>query len=443
MTDPTDSSLPAAPHVRSPRLLFVFITLLIDVLGIGLIIPVGPQLVAAVMGLSPENEKLAAVPYGWLIATYAIMQFIFAPILGSLSDRFGRRPVILISLAGSAVDYLAGALVLLYCPMLSLLFITRALNGISGANITACSAYIADVTPPEKRSAAFGLIGAAFGLGFVIGPLAGGFLGDPDVSLPLIGPGRVYYPYIAAAILCAVNWCYGYFVLPESLPKHNRRSFSWRKANPFGAFKWLTGHPVVITLVAALFLLNIAQFALHATWNLSMRLRFHWGSEDVGLSLFTVGITAAIVQGFLARKIIPVLGERLCLLLGVIMAVAAFTGYGLAPEAWMIYVIISIASLGGVSQAAVQGIMSKAIPPTEQGLLQGAIAGLQSIANIAGPLVGSRVFEYYTSDHAPRRVPGAPFLLGAMLCAFALIPIALVWKRLPSRVKEVPDESSM
>lgn len=433
MTDAAPKSL-----ARAPSLLFVFIVLLIDVLGIGLIIPVGPKLVAAVMGLDPAHEKLAATEYGWLVATYAAMQFIFAPILGSLSDRFGRRPVILISLAGSAIDYFAGAFVLVYMPSLALLFITRAINGISGANITACSAYIADVTPPEKRAAGYGIIGAAFGLGFVFGPLVGGLLGDPDIHIPLIGPGQIHYPYIAAGLLCTVNWIYGRFVLPESLAKENRRAFSWSKANPLGVLRWLTTHPVVLTLGISLFILNLAQFGLHATWVLSMTNRFEWSSVDTGLSLCVVGIGACIVQGGLSRRIIPALGERACLLLGVLIGVFAFAGYGLATHGWMIYVVVAAASLGGVSGPAVQGIMSKAVPPTEQGLLQGALAGLQCIAQVLGPLMGTRVFAYFTRDSLAHKVPGAPFLMGSALCVLSLVPIAMVWNRMPSQVKDVP-----
>ncbi len=429
---------------RAPSLLFIFITLLIDVLGIGLIIPVGPKLVAWVQGLPMDGaENQTALAYGLLAATYAAMQFVFAPILGSLSDRFGRRPVILVSLAGSALDYFAAAIVTVYFPSLALLFVTRAINGISGANITACSAYIADVTTPEKRAAGYGIMGAAFGLGFVVGPLAGGFLGDPKIQLPLIGAGDVHYPFIAAGCLCLLNWLYGLFVLPESLAKEHRRAFSWKKANPLGAFKWLMGHPVVITLALALFLLNIAQFSLHSTWVLSMGMRFAWTPADVGWSLFAVGLTAAFVQGGLARKIIPALGERLCLLIGVVLGVGAFAGYGLATHGWMIYSIIVVASLGGVSGPAVQGIVSKAVPPSEQGLLQGALTGLQSIAAVLGPLVGTGVFRFFTADDVPVKLPGSPFLLGSVLCVLSLVPIALVWKRLPSRVRDVPLETPM
>jgi DHA1 family tetracycline resistance protein-like MFS transporter len=427
----------------APSLLFVFLTLLLDVLGFGLIIPVAPKLVASVQGLPVDGaESEAALAYGALAATYAAMQFIFAPILGSLSDRFGRRPVILISLLGSGIDYFVAA----WAPNLAILFITRAVNGISGANMTACSAYIADVTPPEKRAASYGIIGAAFGLGFVLGPLMGGFLGDPGIHIPLIGPGDIRHPYIAAGILTLANWLFGVFVLPESLPPDRRRAFSWGKANPAGALRWLWGHSVVVRLAAALLLLNIANFALHSTWALAMYYRFQWSTEEVGWSLFAVGISAAIVQGGLARKIIPAIGERASLVAGIVIGVGAFIGYGLAPEGWMIYVIIVAASIGGIAGPAVQGITTKAVPPTEQGLLQGALASLQSVAMVIGPLAGAGVFRYFTAEGAPVILPerggSAPFLLGGALCLASLWPVAAAWRHLPSSVAEAPDEST-
>lgn len=406
---------------------FIFITLMLDVLGIGLIIPVAPKLVQKLMGDVTESQ--AALAVGALPAVYAAMQFVFAPILGSLSDRVGRRPVILLSLLGSGIDYFIAAI----APNVTVLFITRALNGISGANISACGAYIADVTPPEKRAAGFGLIGAAFGLGFVFGPLAGGVLGGVDVRLP----------FVAAGVLTLLNVLYGYFVLPESLPPERRRAFSWAKANPAGALAWLTTHPVVLMLAAAHFLISVAQFGLHATWVLSMGMRFNWGPRQVGWSLFVVGIGAAVVQGGLARKIIPALGERACVIAGGIIQIAAFIGYALAPEGWMIYAIVAVASLGGVAQPALQGIVSKAVPPTEQGLLQGALGGLASVAGVLGPLIGAGVFRWFTRDEAPVTLAGAPFLSSAIIAAFALVPIMAIWRRMPTRVSQKPDESPL
>lgn len=421
----------------APALIFAFITLFLDVLGFSLLIPVGPRLIAKVQGLPFEGaEGRSAFAVGALAATYALMQFIFAPILGSLSDRFGRRPVILISLLGSGLDYFAMA----FAPTLAWLFVTRAINGISGANMTACAAYIADVTPPEKRAAGFGIIGAAFGLGFIIGPLVGGILGDPTTSIPFIGPGDIHYPFYAAGALSLLNWLYGCFVLPESLPRDRRRPFSLAQSNPFGAFAWLVRHRVVATLAVTLFLVNVAQFALHATWVMAMSARFGWSPRDVGWSLFAVGLCAAVVQGGLSRRIIPALGERLCLIGGLVLGIFAFLGYGLATQSWMIFAVIIAASIGGVAAPAAQGITSKAVPPTEQGLLQGAMTGLNSIAGIVGYLAGTLLFSHFTSEHPafalPSKGASVSFLLSATLSVLALVPVAIIWPKLPRSVAQ-------
>jgi MFS transporter, DHA1 family, tetracycline resistance protein len=415
----------------TPSLILIFITVFLDVLGFGLLIPVAPKFIAKVQGLRElGDESQASLSVGLLMATYAAMQFIFAPILGSLSDRFGRRPVILFSLLGSGIDYFIAA----FSPNIWVLFITRAINGITGASITTCGAYIADITPPEKRAAGFGIIGAAFGLGFVVGPLAGGLLGQLGVHVP----------YIAAGAITLLNWLYGYFVLPESLPRERRAAFSWKKANAFTSLRWLASHKVVGMLAASLFILNLAQFGLHATWNLSMSYRFLWRPIDVGASLFVVGLMAAFVQGGLARRIIPALGERLCLVAGVVLGIFAFLGYGLATHGWMIYLIIAIASIGGVAGPAGQGIMSKAVSPMEQGRLQGGLAGLNSIAQVVGPLIATYCFQVFTSPKPPFELPqrggSVPFLIGAALSVVALIPIAVIWSRMPRTVKQAPNE---
>lgn len=393
----------AAPHARKPAVRFIFLTLLLDVIGIGLIIPVAPRLVEQLEG---KGEAAAATTVALLLATYAAMQFVFAPILGSLSDRFGRRPVILISLLGSGLYYLAAAL----APSLLVLFITRAINGVFGANITACNAYIADVTPPEKRAGAFGLVGAAFGLGFILGPLLGGVLGGIDIRLP----------FVAAGVLTLLNWLYGWFVLPESLPPERRRPFSLARANPVGTFVHLTRYPVIAGLSVSMFFLNLAQFGLHATWVLYTKHRYQWSEMETGLSLALVGLGAAVVQGGLARKIIPALGERRSLLIGISIGVAAYVGYGLATAGWMIYALVLAASLGAIAQPAGQAIITKAADPTEQGQVQGALASLQSVAAIAGPLIGGWVFAYFISEAAPAYVPGASYFVSALLALVGL-----------------------
>lgn len=396
-------SMPRAP-TRTASLKFIVVTLVLDVLGFGLLIPVGPRLVESLLhGGAGGNAAEAAPQVAMLMTTWYAMSFLFAPILGSLSDRVGRRPVLLIALFGSGLDFFAQAL----APTLAWLYVTRAINGLSGASITVANAYIADVTPPEKRAAAFGMAGAAFGIGFVIGPLMGGMLGAVDIRLPF---------YVAGGLTLA-NWLYGLIVLPESLPRDRRRPFSLARANPLGALGGLGRYPAVAALAASLFLANMAQFALHATWVLYTSHRYGWNTVHVGLSLFTVGVTSAIVQGGLARKIIPRIGEKRSLIFGLALSVFAFAGYGLATHGWMIYTIIVLASLGGIAAPAAQSIITRAVLPTEQGEVQGALASLNSIAGIIGPLIGGSVLAYALSERATVQLPGLSFLVCAAIAA--------------------------
>ncbi|MEY3231993.1 MAG: hypothetical protein RL689_2082 [Planctomycetota bacterium] len=397
---------------RTPALSFIFLTLLLDVLGFGLLIPVAPRLIQELQG---GTEQDAAPIVGMLAATYAAMQFLFAPMLGALSDRFGRRPVLLVALLGSGLDYVAMAL----APTVPLLFVTRVINGLSGASITVASAYIADVTTPEKRAAGYGMMGAAFGLGFILGPLAGGLLGEIDIRLP----------FYAAAGLTLCNWLYGLLVLPESLPKERRGEWSWSRSNPVGAFAGLFEHPRVIGLAAAGFFANLAQFGLHATWVLYTGHRYGWGPREVGFSLTAVGLGAAIVQGGLARRIIPALGERTSVLLGLALGVIAYAGYGLATQGWMIYAAIAVATLGGIAQPAAQAIITKSVEPSRQGSVQGALTGLQSVAQVIGPLVGSWAFTLAISGRLGAEVPGLSFLLGSVLAAVGWMVAAFVLGR--------------
>lgn len=410
---------------RKPALGFIFITLMVDVLGIGLIIPVAPKLVQFLQG---GTEEQAAGVYGYLVATYGLMQFAFAPLLGVLSDWFGRRPVILIALLGSGIDFFAQAL----SPTVTILFITRAINGLSGASITAANAYIADVTPPERRAAGFGMIGAAFGIGFVLGPLMGGWLGAFNIR----------WPFYAAGILALVNWAYGMFVLPESLPREMRSAPRWMRANPLGAFTGLRGHPMVQWLALSLFLVYIAQFALQSTWVLYTSYRYHWSPRDVGISLALVGVGAAIVQGGLARKIVPKFGEKRSMLFGLAVAACAYVGYGLAPYGWVIYVIIAIASIGSILGPAAQSLITKTVGATEQGTVQGAITGLQSAATVIGPILGGQAFEYFVSVRAPFKLPGAAFFIGAILTFIALATAAFATTRRGREPKVVAENQA-
>lgn len=397
-----DQPSPITPPAlgRQPAVVFIFVTLLLDVLGFGLLIPVAPDLVADVAGITRDQ----AAPYaGYLAATYAVMQFLFAPLLGVISDRVGRRPVLLVSLFGSGLDYFAMAI----AWNLPMLFVTRALNGLSGASMTVASSYIADVTPPEKRAGAFGMIGAAFGLGFIIGPLAGGVLGDIDL----------HYPFYAAGILSFVNWLYGLLVLPESLKPEMRAPLRLWRANPLGAFVALRRYSLVLWLAGVFFTVNVAQYALHLTWTVYTKHRFDWSSTTVGWSMFCVGATAAIVQGGLARRLIPALGERRSLLIGLGVGTIAFACYGLAPQGWMMFFIIAIGSIGGIAQPASQSLVTRTVKPDEQGATQGALTSVSSLAAIAGPLVGTKAFEYALAHDI---TPGLPFLIGSGLSVIAL-----------------------
>jgi len=388
---------------RAPALSFIFFTLVLDILGIGLIIPVAPKLIAQLAG---GTESHQAYMYGFLVATYALMQFVFSPILGSLSDKFGRRPVILFSLLGSGLDYFAMAL----APSLPWLFVTRAINGITGANITACNAYIADVTPPEKRAAGYGMVGAAFAIGFVCGPLLGGVLGKIDIHLPF---------YVAGG-LSLINWLYGCFVLPESLLPANRREFSLHRANPLGTFAALNRYPRVLGLAMSVFMLNFAQFGLHTTWVLYTKHRYGWDELAVGLSLAVAGITGGFVQGFLARKLVPALGEARAMWMGLGVAALGFAGYGLATQGWMIYAIMVAASIGAIATPAAQALITTAAPANEQGLVQGAVTSLESVARFVSPLIASRLFGVFIDpENKLPYVPGASFLLGSLLCVGA------------------------
>lgn len=400
---------------RKPAVIFIFVTLLLDVLGFGLLIPVGPHLVMKLQAanapggvVSGDAEALAAPVVAWLGTTYALMQFFFAPVLGALSDRFGRRPVLLTALFGSGLDYFAMAL----APSVPWLFVTRAINGLSGASMATANAYIADITPPEKRAAAFGMIGAAFGLGFTIGPLMGGVLGAHELPIwktGLVWHGDIRYPFYAAGIITLINWLYGYFVVPESLdPAHRAHAFDTKRANPVGALHGLRKYPFVFTLAWSFFLVNAAQFALHSTWILYTGHRYAWNEFRSALSLFIVGVCAIVVQGGLARKIIPALGETRSLVLGLALSVCAFTGYALATQGWMIYATIVATCLGGIAMPASQALITHRVSPKEQGRVQGALTSVQNLASIVGPLVGGYVFAFSISP--VREIPLASSL---------------------------------
>lgn len=413
-------SAPAKP-ARQPALIFIFITLFLDILGIGLIVPILPKLVEQLAG---GGIASASHYYGLLAALYGLMQFLCAPLLGSLSDRFGRRPVILTSLLGSGLDYL----LLAFAPNLTWFFIGRLIAGVTGANFSAATAYIADISPPEKRAANFGIIGAAFGLGFIAGPALGGWLGNDNLRMP----------FFAAAGLTLLNWLYGVFVLPESLKPENRRAFAWGRANPVGALLALQRYPVVFGLTGTYFLMNLAHQVFPSTWVLYTSYRYNWTPKQTGLSLAMVGLTAAIVQGGLMRAIIPRLGERRSVTVGLAISAACFIAYGFAAAGWMTYVIIGVGSLAGICGPAVQGLISRSVGADEQGAVQGSLNSLASIAGVIGPPLATGLFGFFISAGAPVKLPGAAFFFSSALTVAAMLLAVRSFRREPTPKRDEP-----
>ncbi|MEM8995292.1 MAG: TCR/Tet family MFS transporter, partial [Acidobacteriota bacterium] len=384
-----EASSAGRPGGRGPRrqaaMIFIFVTLFLNILGIGLVIPVLPELVRGFVG---GETAEASRYYGILVAIYALMQFFFAPLLGALSDRFGRRPVLLTSLFGLGVDYIIMAV----APSLAWLFVGRLLSGIMGASLTTANAYIADISTAETRARNFGLVGVAFGVGFVFGPAVGGLLGSIDLRLP----------FYAAAGLAFVNWTYGFFVVPESLSMENRSDFSWRKAHPLGSLGVLRSYPLVGGLAAAFVLTNLAQRGLESTWVLYTGHRYGWDEKTNGLALALVGIGAVLVQGLLVRPAVARFGERKVALFGVSVAIVVQVLYGLATDGWMVPFIIVVGSLGGLAAPAVQALVAGSVSPSDQGKVQGALTSMMSLAAIIAPLTFvSGLFSFFISDRAP------------------------------------------
>jgi DHA1 family tetracycline resistance protein-like MFS transporter len=394
---------------------FVLVTVLLDTLGIGLIIPVGPRLVGSFLG---DDLGSASRYFGLLFSLYSLMQFFFAPVLGGLSDRFGRRPVILMSLLGAAASYLLSG----FAPTLGWLFVGRVIAGITGASFSAAGAYVADVTPPEKRAQSFGLIGAAFGLGFILGPALGGALGDVGLRLP----------YFVAAGLNFVNLLYGTFVLPESLRPENRRPFTLARANPIGSLRALGRHPVVLGLTGTMFCAYMAQMILQSIWALHNQSRFNWTLRAVGVSLMVVGVTTALVQGVLVRVVTARLGERRTLLVGLAMGAAGHLLLGLADRSWMMYAFLLPLALGGLAGPATQAIITSAVGPSEQGELQGSLNSLAGMAAIVGPLVGTSLLARFGPETAQPHVAGAAFFAASAFSVLGLVLALRLFARSPA-----------
>jgi DHA1 family tetracycline resistance protein-like MFS transporter len=390
---------------RKPAIALILITLFIDSMGFGIIIPVIPNLLEE---LTPgRGTAYAAFMGGLLVTTYAIMQFFFGPIFGGLSDRFGRRPVLLASLFGFTVDYLITA----YAPTIGWLFLGRFFAGIFGASFTTGSAYISDISTPENRAQNFGLIGMSFGLGFIAGPLVGGLLGGYGLRMP----------FIVAAGFAALNFLYALFVLPESLKQENRRQFDWARANPLGTFKSLFKYEVVRNLFIALTFVYLAAHAVQTNWSFFTKVKFGWEPKDIGISLTVVGVVFAIVQGGLIRVLIPKLGQSRSVYVGLGLYALGLLLYAFAAEAWMMYAFTVVYCLGGIAGPALQGIMAGVIPPNAQGELQGGFTSMMSLTSIVGPLIMNAVFAYFIGDTTPKYFPGAAMFLGAVFCVVATI----------------------
>jgi MFS transporter, DHA1 family, tetracycline resistance protein len=393
---------------RKAALTFIFVTVLIDMLAFGMIIPVLPMLVQNFVG---GDAARAAEMYGLFGTAWALMQLIFSPVQGSLSDHFGRRPVILISCAGLGLDFILMAL----APNLWWLLVGRVISGITAASFSTAGAYISDVTPLEKRAASFGLIGAAFGIGFVLGPALGGLLGAISPRLP----------FWASAFMALANVCWGLFVLPESLPKEKRVAFSWKNANPLGALKLLRSHPMLAGLAASYFLMNLAHVVLPSTTVLYMHYRYGWDTRAVGLLLAGVGISALIVQGFLVKPAVRWLKERRAMAVGLTFGAAGFAIYGLARTGPIFWFGVPVMALWGIATPSLQAIMTRLVDATEQGRLQGALASLVGLASLIGPTVFTQTFALFIGTHADWGIPGAPFLLAAVL---VFVAMALGWR---------------
>jgi DHA1 family tetracycline resistance protein-like MFS transporter len=415
---------------RKPAIGFIFVTLTLSIVGFGLLLPVLPPLI---LKFKAGDLTEGSHTYGWLVSLYALMQFVGSPILGALSDQFGRRRIILIATAGSAIDY-----VIMACaPNLIWLFIARTIAGFTAGVYATANAYLADVTPPEKRAGAFGLLGAAFGIGFVVGPALGGVLGKIDLHLP----------FWVAAGCSAANWFWGLLVLPESLKPENRRPFSWARANPIGALMALKRIPAVLGLAESYFILMIAQTMLFSIWALYTSHRYRWDTDAVGLSLLFVGVLSGLVQALLVKRIVPYLGETRAVLVGFSISILAYVSYGLSPHGWLIYFIMMVGAFAGISGPALQSYITKHVAPNEQGATQGALGSLQSLAGVFGPVLATWSFGWAISDdpsihlpwvlsvfdrpvtwlatHLLPRHPGIAFFISATLIAIALL---LAWR---------------
>ena len=396
---------------------FIFVAVLVDSIGFGIILPVLPRLIMQLTGVSVDR---AAVYGGWLSFVYALMQFFCAPVLGNLSDRFGRRPVLLFALLALGCDYL----IMGFAPVIAWLFVGRMIAGVAGASFTPAYAYVADITEPARRAQNFGLMGAAFGIGFIVGPAIGGLLGG-------LGPRA---PFFAAGAIALANTALGYFALPESLPQESRRPFHWSRANPLGTLVHIRRYPVVTWLLGALFLWQLGHQVLPSTWAFYTISKFHWTSAEVGYSLAFVGLVMAVAQGLLTRVLIPWIGgERRAAAAGMAAGLLAYVGYAFVTQGWMMYVVALTTFLFALTYPSMNALASQQIPANAQGELQGAVACLYSLSSIVGPPLMTQMFGHFSARSAGVYFPGAAFLAAALLTAGCALLFAWAMRFAPQR----------
>lgn len=407
-------------------LLFIFVTILVDVIGIGIIIPIIPELI---MELTGEGAHLAVIHGMWLTTSFALMQFLFSPVLGEISDQYGRKPILLMALFGLSIDYLIHA----WAPTIGWLFVGRFLAGITGASFTVASAYIADISTKENKAKNFGIIGAAFGLGFIIGPGIGGFFGNIDIRLPF---------YIAAG-LTFLNFLFGWFFVPESLVVQNRRRIDFSKMIPGVSLLSLRNYKGVLLLILAFFLANLAGQALPSIWSYHGIERYNWSPKDIGISLMVVGLAVSIVQGFLIGFLVKKLGKRKVITIGFLFWTVGMFLFSLASEPWMLYTFLFAYAFGGIAGPTVQSIISDEVSEKEQGNLQGAITGLVSLTSIIGLLIFSPTFYYFTQPKGFIYLPGAPFILAAGLLLIAFVLTLLAMKKIFGKENLQPNPPSL
>jgi MFS transporter, DHA1 family, tetracycline resistance protein len=422
---------------------FIIVTVFIDMMAFAVIMPSMPYLVAellygqeaitaakaaAAAGNAVDLQRMVAdaTPWGGYITTiFAIMNFLFQPVLGNLSDRYGRRPILLFSMAFLAIDFVIMGM----AHAIWLLFLGRFLSGISAATHSTAAAYIADTTEPAQRGQAFGMLGAAFGLGFILGPAIGGYLGKVDPR----------FPFFAAAGLAGINFLYGFFVLPESLDKEHRRRFDWKRANAFGAFKHFSKVPYLAWFMLALGLFNFAHWVYPSTFNYYAAVNFNWDPDMIGIALGVVGVGSAVVQGALVGKVIKKYGPTKTVIFGFAVVILTFAAYAFVTDGWMVFVIIPLGALAGVLGPALNQIMSARAPKNAQGELQGAIASVQALSNVFAPLAMTQTFFFFTHSGAPFYFPGAAFALAAIVAALSMLPLLQGLRTVP-RVVEQPSD---